>query len=80
MATKKPKLPVINGTSALAMRKKLCMNQHAFWSRIGVTQSGGSRYETGRNIPAPVKKLLYITYINPVAMNETQLAAFGAIK
>ena len=26
------------------IRRKLRMNQQEFWSRIGVTQSGGSRY------------------------------------
>ncbi|MFY9327248.1 MAG: hypothetical protein WAO76_04395 [Georgfuchsia sp.] len=39
-------------------RKKLGANQQAFWSGLGVTQSGGSRYETGRNLPRPVALLL----------------------
>lgn len=43
-------------------RQKNSMNQTEFWSRIGVTQSGGSRYESGRNIPAPVQRLLLIAY------------------
>jgi hypothetical protein len=33
-------------------------NQSEFWERFGITQSGGSRYESGRNIPAPVKLLI----------------------
>lgn len=33
-------------------------NQTEFWGRFGVTQSGGSRYESGREIPAPVAMLL----------------------
>ena len=44
------------------MRKKLSMNQSEFWSRLGVTQSGGSRYESGRNIPKPVQTLITIAY------------------
>ena len=32
-------------------RKKEGLNQKDFWARYGVTQSGGSRYESGRNIP-----------------------------
>jgi hypothetical protein len=38
-------------------------DQNRFWSRFGVTQSGGSRYEAGRNIPAPTGALvvLYLT-------------------
>ena len=43
-------------------RCKHQMNQAEFWSRVGVTQSGGSRYETGRNIPKPVQMLLTVTY------------------
>lgn len=38
------------------------LNQHDFWSRVGVTQSGGSRYESGRSIPAPIAMLVEITY------------------
>ena len=30
------------------IRVKAGLNQSQFWSRIGVTQSGGSRYESGR--------------------------------
>lgn len=44
------------------IRKKLSMNQSEFWSRLGVTQSGGSRYESGRNIPKPVQTLITIAY------------------
>lgn len=45
-----------------ALRKKTGRNQMQFWGPLGVTQSGGSRYESGRAIPAPVKKLLVIAY------------------
>ena len=46
-----------------AFRKKLGMNQGVFWSRIGVTQSGGSRYEAGgRRIPQTIQLLLHVTY------------------
>ena len=50
------------GEEVLAMRKKAKLNQSDFWSPIGVTQSGGSRYESGRNIPRPVQMLLRIAY------------------
>ncbi|WP_370701734.1 hypothetical protein [Thauera linaloolentis] len=29
---------------------------------MDVTQSGGSRYESGRDIPKPVQMLLYLAY------------------
>jgi DNA-binding transcriptional regulator YiaG len=41
-------------------RKKLGLNQKDFWTRYGVTQSGGSRYESGRNIPKPLAILLWL--------------------
>lgn len=33
-------------------------NQTQFWTRFGVTQSGGSRYESGRELPTPTAILL----------------------
>lgn len=39
-------------------RKSLGENQSQFWGRFGVTQSGGSRYETGRSLPLPVAILV----------------------
>jgi hypothetical protein len=33
-------------------------SQEKFWGRFGVTQSSGSRFETGLTIPAPVAILL----------------------
>lgn len=39
-------------------RKARGENQSEFWSRFGVTQSGGSRYESGRALPKPVAVLL----------------------
>lgn len=45
------------------LRRKLDLNQTEFWSRLGVTQSGGSRYEaSSRNVPKPVAMLAVIAY------------------
>ena len=49
--------------NALKLRKNLGLSQAEFWSRIEVTQSGGSRYENGRTMPGPVRKLLGIVYL-----------------
>jgi hypothetical protein len=46
------------------LRESLRLNQAAFWGRIEVTQSGGSRYENGRRMPGPVRKLVGIVYLN----------------
>ncbi len=50
------------------IRKHLHMNQQEFWSRIGVTQSGGSRYESGRALPKPVRELVRLVYLRGVAL------------
>lgn len=48
------------------IRRKLGMNQSQFWSKIGVTQSGGSRYESGRNMPKPVRELLRLVHVEQI--------------
>jgi transcriptional regulator with XRE-family HTH domain len=44
------------------MRKESTLTQEEFWGRIGISQSGGSRYERGRNVPEPVRILLTLAY------------------
>ena len=44
----------------VAERKATNLNQSEYWTRFGVTQSGGSRYESGRNIPKPLAILLWL--------------------
>lgn len=53
-----------------AIRRKLGMNQQEFWSMIGVTQSGGSRYESGRNMPKPVMHLLRLVHVERVDISR----------
>lgn len=48
------------------LRHKLGLNQQQFWSPIGVTQSGGSRYENGRNMPKPVRELVRLAYVEQI--------------
>jgi hypothetical protein len=48
-------------------------NQTRFWSRFGVTQSRGSRFELGMEIPAPVSILLKL-YLNGV-INDDDLSS-----
>jgi transcriptional regulator with XRE-family HTH domain len=51
---------------AREIRRKLGMNQQQFWSKLGVTQSGGSRYESGRNMPRPVQHLLRLVHVENI--------------
>lgn len=48
----------MKGKQVLQVRQKLGMTQAQFWNQFGTTQSGGSRYEAGRRIPAPVLEQL----------------------
>jgi transcriptional regulator with XRE-family HTH domain len=50
------------------IRKELGMNQQEFWSQIGVTQSGGSRYESGRTMPKPVRELLRVVHVEGIEL------------
>ncbi len=52
------------------IRRKLGLNQQEFWSRIGVTQSGGSRYESGRKIPKPVWQLLRLVHVEGIDIQK----------
>lgn len=59
---KLPKLMFSDPAEIRAFRKKHDIKQLEFWHRIGVTQSAGSRYENGRNLPDPVRLLLHLAY------------------
>jgi transcriptional regulator with XRE-family HTH domain len=54
------------------IRRKLGLNQQQFWSKIGVTQSGGSRYESGRNMPKPVRELLRLVHVEQVDIQRVK--------
>jgi len=52
------------------IRRRLGMNQSEFWSRLGITQSGGSRYESGRDMPWAVGQLLRLMYVERIELNR----------
>ncbi len=51
------------GADVFDFRRRLGVKQADFWRRVGVTQSGGSRYEAGREIPSQVVTLLQLVYL-----------------
>ena len=59
-------------------RKQLGLNQSDFWTKFGITQSGGSRYESGRGMPKPAALLLWLRE-NGVVSDENLAAARKAI-
>ena len=52
------------------IRRNLGLNQHDFWSKVGVTQSGGSRYESGRSMPRPVRELVRLVHIEQIDLTK----------
>ena len=58
------------------IRRKLGLNQQQFWSKLGVTQSGGSRYESGRNIPRPVQHLLRLVHVEQIDIGKAKREDF----
>lgn len=57
-------------TDPRTLRRTLSLNQSQFWSRIGVTQSGGSRYENGRPMPKPVRELMRLTHEEGIDLTQ----------
>lgn len=57
-----PKLMCSTSEQARQLRQKKSLNQSIFWAKISITQSGGSRYESGRSIPKTVQHLLHLAY------------------
>lgn len=56
------KIKTYTGEEIRTLRNKLGLNQSEFWKFFMTTQSGGSRYESGRDIPGPVQLLLNIAF------------------
>jgi hypothetical protein len=54
--------PEIDNAFVQAYRKQVKESQKTFWARFGVTQSRGSRFELGANIPKPVMILLRLYF------------------
>lgn len=61
------------------IRRKLGLNQQEFWTKIGVTQSGGSRYESGRNMPKPVRELLRLVHVEQLDLTKVRKEDFDII-
>ena len=58
------------------IRRKLGLNQSEFWTKIGVTQSGGSRYESGRSMPKPVRELLRLVHLEQIDLAKLRREDF----
>ncbi|MCK9284213.1 MAG: transcriptional regulator [Rhodocyclaceae bacterium] len=65
---------------AREIRRKLGLNQQQFWSKLGVTQSGGSRYESGRNMPRPVQQLLRLVHVEQIDIAKVKRDDFEVVE
>lgn len=80
MATKKLKLDAAQKkairllSDLSAYRRERAVNQSAFWGQYGITQSGGSRYESGRNVPTSTRMLMALHAMGVVS-DEDMLRA-----
>jgi len=52
------------------LRIQLGLTQADFWLPVGVSQSGGSRYESGRKLPASTSTLLHLVHIEGLDINQ----------
>ena len=72
-ATPKTTVEVISAENSMvkfdskAARTALGVNQSQFWQQVFVTQSGGSRYEGGRQAPEPTRIVVDLAYGTPAA-------------
>jgi transcriptional regulator with XRE-family HTH domain len=62
------------------IRRKLGLNQQEFWSLIGFTHSGGSRYESGRNMPKPVRELLRLVHVEQLDLSRVRREDFDIVE
>jgi hypothetical protein len=61
-AADRPVWTEIDSAFIQAYRRRAKESQKTFWARFGVTQSRGSRFELGANIPRPVMILLRLYF------------------
>ncbi|AKH38445.1 MULTISPECIES: helix-turn-helix domain-containing protein [Nitrosomonas] len=65
------------------LRRKSGLTQAEFWNKLGVTQSSGSRYESGEGIPKPIRELIRLIYVEEIDLaniNRTDLAIAAMLK
>ncbi|MCX7170325.1 MAG: transcriptional regulator [Proteobacteria bacterium] len=70
----------VDKIDAREIRRKMGINQQQFWSKLGVTQSGGSRYESGRNMPRPVQQLLRLVHVENIDISKVKREDYEVIE
>jgi transcriptional regulator with XRE-family HTH domain len=67
-------------SSPRELRLERGMTQREFWSPLGVTQSAGFRYESGRGIPAPVRELLRLAHVERIPLRAIRADDWAVAK
>ncbi|WP_028498226.1 helix-turn-helix domain-containing protein [Microvirgula aerodenitrificans] len=62
------------------LRHQLGLNQEAFWGSVGVTQSGGSRYESGRDMPKAVRELVRLVHVEGLDLSRIRNDDFAIVE
>ena len=62
MESRRMNFKTITGKQLKELRLRLGLDQFHFWTPLGLTQSGGSRYESGRRIGPPMRLLLELAH------------------
>ncbi len=65
---------------ARELRRKLGINQQQFWSKLGVTQSAGSRYESGRSMSRPVQQLLRLVHVEQIDIGKIRREDYEVVE
>lgn len=73
-------MKIMDKIDAREIRRKLGLNQQQFWSKLGVTQSGGSRYESGRNMPRPVQHLLRLVHVEQIDIQKIKKEDYEVVE
>lgn len=66
--------PLFSPEGLKQLRKIRRENQTRFWKRFGVTQSRGSRFERGMQLPSPVKILIRLYIDGTIQERDLQQA------
>lgn len=71
----------IDGAVVKALREERGDSQDTFWSRVGISQSGGYAYECGRSpIPRYVRLTLFAIYVAGLELDATTTEGVAAMK
>lgn len=52
------------------LRLQLGLTQGDFWAPVGVSQSGGSRYESSRSLPPAISALLHLVHLEGLDLKQ----------